>query len=99
MAEVGSLFAQHAELLRQLAAIEERIGAALDAIPASAPAADRTISLYEAAAMMGEPPETFRRRLEYRKAQVSRPGELRLRFSAAEVERIRRDRLAGNGRS
>lgn len=43
---------------------------------------------------MGEPPETFRRRLEYRKALLSRPGERRLRYSRAGLERIRRDRLA-----
>lgn len=96
MAEVGELFARHAQLLRELARIEERIGAALDAAAPSPPAGDRTVSLEEAATLMGEPPETFRRRLEYRKAQVSRPGELRLRFSTAALERVRRDRLEGN---
>jgi hypothetical protein len=91
VAEVSALFARHAELLRELAALEERIGTALEA--GRPPEPDRTLCLEEAATLMGEPPETFRRRLEYRKALVSRPGELRLRFSAAALERVRRDRL------
>jgi hypothetical protein len=32
---------------------------------------------------MGEPVETFRRRLDYRKALLTRPGERRLRYSRA----------------
>ena len=39
------------------------------------------LSLKEAAEYMGEPVSTFRRRREYRKAKVSRPGERRLRYS------------------
>jgi hypothetical protein len=45
---------------------------------------------------MGERPETFRRRLDYRRALISRPGERRLRYSRMELERIRRDRIASN---
>ena len=63
MADLAPLYARKAELLRELAAVEERIGAVLDA--ATRPAdPDRTLSLKEAAAMFGEPEETFRRRLE-----------------------------------
>lgn len=96
MAEVAALFTRRAALLRELAVIEEQLGAALDrpVIPAMV---DETLDLKAAAAVMGERPETFRRRLDYRKALLSRPGELRLRFSRAGLERIRRDRLAGNG--
>src|SRR5262245_26600988 len=57
---------------------------------------DVAVRLPEAAAMFGEPVETFRRRLQYKKALVKRPGERRLRYSRAELERILRDRLAGN---
>ncbi len=46
---------------------------------------------------MGEPEETFRRRLDYRKSLLTRRGERRLRYSRAALERIRQDRLAGNG--
>jgi hypothetical protein len=58
--------------------------------------ATAALGVREAAAMFGEPVETFRRRLEYRKALLTRPGERRLRYSRHELERIRRDRLAGN---
>ena len=54
---------------------------------------DETIGLPEAAALAGEPTETFRRRLVYRKALVSRPGERRLRYSRRALERIAADRL------
>jgi len=57
---------------------------------------DVALGLREAAALFGEPIETFRRRLEYRKALLTRPGERRLRYSRVELERIRQDRLAGN---
>jgi hypothetical protein len=46
-----------------------------------------------AAAFMGEPVSTFRRRGEYQKALVSRPTERRRRYSRHVLERIKRDRL------
>ena len=49
-----------------------------------------------AATVMGEPPETFRRRLDYRRALLTRPSERRLRYSRGVLERIKRERLAGN---
>jgi len=57
---------------------------------------DVTLSLEKAAQYMGEPVESFRRRLEYRKALLSRPGERRLRYSRVVLDSIRRDRLASN---
>jgi hypothetical protein len=59
--------------------------------------ADTAMSLPEAAALMGEPVSTFRRRLDYRKALLTRPGERRLRYSRVALDRIKRDRLATNG--
>lgn len=94
--DLVSLSARRAALLRELASLEEGLGLALaDALrPAEVP--DKALSLSEVAAFMGEPKDTFRRRLEYRKALLTRPGERRLRYSRAELERILRDRLAGN---
>lgn len=46
---------------------------------------------------MGEPAETFRRRLDCRTALLTRPGERRPRYSHAALERIRGDRLAAHG--
>ena len=60
------------------------------------PEEDLALGVREAAAMFGEPVETFRRRLEFRKALIRRPGEKKLRYSLRELERIRGDRLAGN---
>ena len=100
MAEVASLFARRAALLRELAAIEEQLGSELEAAlrrPVVPPPADETLDLEAAADFMGEAKETFRRRLEYRKAVISRPGQLRLRFSRRALERIRSDSLAANG--
>jgi hypothetical protein len=53
-------------------------------------------SLQEAAEAMGEPASTFRRRPEYLKALISRPGERRRRYSRAQLERIKTDRLEAN---
>jgi hypothetical protein len=97
--ELARIYSRRAALLRELAELEEALGRAvsetLRASPAAVPAApDETFSLAQAAAHLGEPPETFRRRLDYRKARVSRPGERRLRYSRAELDRIQRDRLA-----
>jgi hypothetical protein len=52
------------------------------------------LGLEAAAASFGEAPSTFRQRLEYGKALVSQPGERRLRYSRAALERILGDRLA-----
>jgi hypothetical protein len=57
---------------------------------------DAVLNLREAAEFMGEPVETFRRRPEYLKACLRRPGERRLRYSRAALGRIKADRLAGN---
>lgn len=81
-------------LLRELADVDEALGCALEA-PPPAPA-DEALGLGAAAKFMGEPTETFRRRLDYRKALLTRPGERRLRYSRAELDRIKRDRLASN---
>jgi hypothetical protein len=68
--------------------------------PAEPPhSADAILTLAEAAAYMGEKPGTFRRRHEYRKALVSRPGERRRRYSKAVLDRINADRLAANSAS
>lgn len=57
---------------------------------------DTPLVLKDAAEFMGEPEETFRRRDEYRKARVSRPGERNLRFDLPTLRRIKADRLAAN---
>jgi len=54
---------------------------------------DTVLSLAEAARFVGEPASTFRRRLEYRKALVSRPTERRKRYSRAALERLKQERL------
>jgi hypothetical protein len=93
--DVGRLFCRRAELLRELALVDESIGrAVLEALPHAQ--ADEALGLEAAAAFMGEPTETFRRRLDYRKALLTRPGERRLRYSRTVLERIRRDRLASS---
>jgi hypothetical protein len=94
--ELARICARRAELLRELAGLEEELGRAVaEALPSSPPN-DEALGLAKAAAFMGEPSETFRRRLDYRKALVSMPGERRLRYSRAELDRIKRDRLASN---
>ncbi len=96
--DLPRLFARRAELLRELAGLEEALGGALGDALRPDPRADNALSLAEAARFLGEPVETFRRRLDYRKALLTRTHERRLRYDRAELERIRRDRLAGNGR-
>jgi hypothetical protein len=54
------------------------------------------IGLADAAKLAGEPSETFRKRPEFLKARISRPGEHRLRYSKRVVERIIADRLESN---
>jgi hypothetical protein len=89
---LAGLFKRHAELLREIASLEEALDAAVAETVKPEPL-DETLTLQEAARLMGEPPETFRRRPEYLKARVSRDGERRLRYSRLELDRIRRDRL------
>lgn len=90
--EAGTLaFRVGAVLMSRHAALSASV-----APPALVQEPDVALGLREAATLFGEPVETFRRRLEYRKALLTRPGERRLRYSRAELERIRRDRLAGN---
>jgi hypothetical protein len=97
-ADISRIFARRAELLRQLADLDVELGRAVsEALPRSP--ADEALGLALAAAFMGEPPETFRRRLDYRKALISKPGERRLRYSRAVLDRIKRDRLAAHGGS
>jgi hypothetical protein len=98
MSPLPGLFARRAELLKELAATEAALAEAF-AAKAEPEAADEVIGLEEAAALMGEPPSTFRRRPEYLKAKVSREGERRLRYSRAALERIRADRLDARLRS
>ncbi len=95
--DLPGLFARRAALLRELAGLEEALGAALGGAVAEEAKPDEALDLPAAAALLGEPVETFRRRLDYRKALLRRPGERRLRYSRAALERILRDRLAGNG--
>lgn len=96
MSDVSRLFARRAALLHELAGLEEELGrAVVEALSPAAPA-DDALSLKSAAAFMGEPSETFRRRLDYRKALLTRPGERRLRYSLSALDRIKRDRLASN---
>ncbi len=97
MIDLAGVYRRRAQLLRELAGLEETLAEAAPVAPSPVVKADEVLGLAEAAAMLGEPPNTFRQRLEYRKALVSRPGERRLRYSRAELERIRRDRLSGNG--
>jgi len=95
VSDLTGLFARKAALLRELATLEEQLGAAVAEAVQPEPK-DETLDLAAAAALVGEPVSTFRRRLEYRKALVSRPGERRLRYSRAELERVRRDRLGAS---
>lgn len=92
MTEASRICARRAALHRELAELDEELGRAL----ASRDADDAVLSLKKAARYMGEPTETFRRRGEYLKARVSRDGERRARYSRAELDRIKRDRLAAN---
>jgi hypothetical protein len=95
--EPAALFARRAELLRELAAVDEALAVTFcDTQKPLPPVEDRGLTLPEAARLFGEPPETFRTRLEYRKALISKPGQHRLRYSRAELERIKADMLAAN---
>jgi hypothetical protein len=100
MTDFSSLFIRRAALLRQVAVIDEALGPALMEALATAQRnaerPDETLTLAQAATLVGEPSETFRRRLEYRKALISRPGEHRHRYSSRALQRILADRLATN---
>jgi hypothetical protein len=91
------LFARRAEILRELAGLEEALGGLLGEALRPARATDEALTLPAAAALLGEPVETFRRRLDYRKALLRLPGERRLRYSRTVLERILKDRVAANG--
>ena len=93
MSDLGRLFARRAALLRELADLDEGIGRELGK---GSDLPDEGIGLEAAARRMGEPKETFRRRLEYREALISRPGERRLRYSPTVLDRIRARRLTAN---
>jgi hypothetical protein len=92
---LSALFAKRSHLLRELASTEDQLALLLDGLvrPEST---DEALTLKEAAKLFGESPHTFRQRLEFRKALISRVGERRLRYSRAELERIKRDRIAAN---
>jgi hypothetical protein len=95
--QAGRICRRRAELLRELARLDEELARALEAAPDPEERfRDATLDLSGAAAYMGEPKETFRRRLDYRKAIVSREGERRLRYSRAALDRIKADRLAAS---
>jgi hypothetical protein len=96
MTELSRICTRRAELLRELAGLEEALGRAVGEATSTATPTDDALGLAAAAAFMGEPEETFRRRLDYRKALLSKPKERRLRYSRAVLERIRCDRLASN---
>jgi hypothetical protein len=80
MQDLPALFARRAQIQRELADLDERLGSALAAFTAPR-APDQALTLLEAAKMLGERPETVRRRLEYRKALIRRVGERNLRYS------------------
>jgi hypothetical protein len=96
MIDLPALFFRRAELLRELARLEETLGGALGDALRPDQHEDEALTLTDAARLLGEPVETFRRRLEYRKALLSRRGERRLRFSRVALERIRNTRLETN---
>src|SRR5262249_13649663 len=81
--DLAGLFSPRAVLPRELAGLEEALGGALGEALRPEPVADEVLLLPAAAAYVGEPVETFRRRLDYRKALVTRPGERRQRYSRA----------------
>jgi hypothetical protein len=83
MPDLPRLFARRAALLHELAGLEEELGRAVGEALSPADGPDETLSLEAAAAFMGEPVETYRKRLDCRRALISRPGERRLRYSVA----------------
>ena len=94
-ADLQRICARRAEILRELADLDLAMAGAIEARePPAEP--DAVLSVPEAAAYMGEPVSTFRRRPEYVKALVSRPTERRRRYSRAALDRIKLDRLAAN---
>ena len=98
MPDLAALFARRAEVQRELAGLDEAIaGAVTGLLVEPARPADQVLTLTEAADLLGEPVETFRRRPEYLKASIRRPGERKHRYSRVALERVVRDRLAENG--
>jgi len=94
LSELVRLCARRASLLRELADLEIELGRAFEP---GMEEPDAVLPLKEAAAFMGEPVSTFRRRPEYCKALISRPTERRRRYSRAALERIKQDRLETSG--
>jgi hypothetical protein len=92
-ADVRAILAERAELGRRLAELDERLAAALGGSETADRDGGRILTLTEAAAHVGEPVSTFRRRLVYRRALVSAPREKRLRFSLAVLDEILTGRL------
>jgi hypothetical protein len=89
----ATILSKRADLTRQLAALDEALAIALRS--AQTPEnPDQVLSLVQAAAHVGEPASTFRRRLVYRRALVSGPAEKRLRYSRAVLDDILAGRLA-----
>lgn len=94
-ADLLRICSRRAVLLRELADLDLELAQAITAREAPGEP-DAVFSLDEAAAFMGEPASTFRRRPEYGKALVSRPTERRRRYSRVALDRIRSDRLEAN---
>lgn len=92
MSDLERICTRRAALYAELATLDLELAKALEALDRPKEA-DAVLSLSEAAAFMGEPAATFRRRSEYGKALVSRPTERRRRYSRAELDRIKADRL------
>ena len=94
MKALAELSRRRAELLRQLAELDERLARAFEAFEGKPEPEDVTLSLQEASVFLGEPASTVRRRGCYLRARVSTEGERRLRYSRRVLEEIRQDRLA-----
>jgi hypothetical protein len=102
-ADVAALLAEQARLFRAQADLSERLAEALalraGGTSEASAEADAVLGLSEAAKLVGEPPSTFRRRQCYRAALVSRPHELRRRYSRKALEKLIAERLSKNTRS
>jgi hypothetical protein len=92
-ADVSRILRRRAELTRELAALDDALALALEAVQ-QPDDADEILDLAAAARHVGEPASTFRQRPCYRRALVSGTTERRLRYSRLELDRILRDRLA-----
>ncbi len=87
------ILSRRAELTRELAKLDDDLALALgDAEKPVEP--DQVLTLEQAAERVREPAETVRRRPEYLKARVSRPGARRIRFSSRALDAIMADTAA-----